>query len=229
MTVSWLVLAAAILLLPRRFGLPGRQREGCGSLPGLHLLGAVAAAVTALILIPLPWSLLVAATGAVGAWRWLPTSYSSHERDTALALVRSVPTAVDLLAAVLRVGLSDVAALTLVARAVDEPLRSHLLVVARHRELGAAPDRAWRAVAEVSVLDDLAGAMIRYAESGTPVAAALDRVAADARRHFQSQSQTAARAAAVRAVIPLAACFLPSFIAIGVMPIVASLMSDLSF
>lgn len=227
---TWLALAAAVALVPFGVGRrPGSRRAASGSLPPLNVVGAVAAGIAPLVTLPLPWSPIVAAVGAAAAWRWLPTAYSTGEHDVALALAQGLPGAVDLLSAVLRIGLSDVAALTLVAGAVDEPLRGHLLVVARHRELGATPDRAWRSVAGVGMLDDLAGAMTRHAESGTPVAAVLERVAADARRQFHTQSQEAARAAAVRAVIPLAACFLPAFIAVGVIPIVASLMSDLSF
>ena len=170
-----------------------------------------------------------AALTAATAWRFLPRTFSHDEEERRLALSRTLPGGIDLLAAVLRIGMSDTDALTLVASAVDEPLRTHLRTVAGHRRLGAEPERAWRAVADLTALDDLAAAMVRQAESGTPVATVLERVAGDARRDHHTGSQAAARAAAVRAVIPLAVCFLPAFLALGVVPIVASLMSGLSF
>jgi Flp pilus assembly protein TadB len=187
------------------------------------------AAVAALALLPLPWSVAVAAGAAAAALRFLPTGFTREDERLALVLARAIPESVDLLAAVLRAGITDAVALDLVATAAPPPLRGHLSAVATHRRLGAAPAAAWRVVADVPALGELATAMARHAETGSPIAALLDRVAADARRDYYTQAQAAARAAAVRAVIPLAACFLPAFVLLGVVPIVASLVSGLTF
>ncbi len=230
MTPIWLWLALAILLLPRaarRHHSSPEQRRSSG--PPFHALGALAVGLAVLVTVPTPWSLVLAGGVAGTAWYMLPRTFSHNEEEQRMALGRSLPGAVDLLGAVLRIGMSDTAALALVAGAVDEPLRGHLQTVARHRRLGAEPARAWRVVCDVAALDDLAAAMVRHAESGTPVVTVLERVAADARRDHHTRSQSAARAAAVRAVVPLAVCFLPAFMALGVVPIVASLMADLSF
>ncbi len=228
--MSWWLLTAALLLLPRRPPRAARRiaRSRRGPLP-LNGVGALIGMLASVILMPLPWSALAAVVVGGAGWRWLPRSFSSDQDRAELALARALPDAVDLLGAVLRVGLSDGEALLLVAGAIDGPLRHHLTVVGRHRALGAAPERAWRAVADVPALAELARAMTRHAATGSPVAAVLDRVAADARRDYHSRAQMAARSAAVRAVIPLAVCFLPAFVLLGVVPIVASLVSDLSF
>jgi hypothetical protein len=48
-------------------------------------------------------------------------------------------------------------------------------------------------------------------------------VAEDQRDEARSRAEAAARAAGVRSVAPLVACFLPAFILIGIVPVVASL------
>lgn len=237
--MSWLLLGLVVLLVPqpllRSNGRASLRRvphgSGAESSTRLRLnhLGAGAAAVTVLVLTPLPWSLGLAAPAAAAALRFLPTGFTRGEDRRALALARSIPESVDLLAAVLRVGITDTEALDLVAAAAPAPLQGHLAAVAAHRRLGAPPATAWRVVASVAALGELATAMARHAETGSPIAALLDRVAADARRDYYSQAQAAARAAAVRAVIPLAVCFLPAFVLLGIVPIVASLVSGLTF
>jgi hypothetical protein len=55
----------------------------------------------------------------------------------------------------------------------------------------------------------------------------LDGTVEDLRREHRSAVQAAARAAGVRVVAPLALCFLPAYLVIGVVPIVASLARGL--
>jgi len=68
--------------------------------------------------------------------------------------------------------------------------------------------------------------MARSARSGAPLADVLSDVADDLRLARTRDVQVAARAAGVRAVGPLAACFLPAYLLLGVVPVVASLASD---
>ncbi len=234
--MTWLLVAVVVVLMPLP-GLPHRWDLGPepmatagGQVPvRLNHVGAAAAAIAALVMVPLPWSIPLAALAGGASFRLLPTGFTRDGDRQALAMAKALPDAVDLLAAVLRAGLPDSEGLMVVAVATNEPLASHLSLVARHRRLGAGPGQAWRQVAHVPQLGDLAAAMARHADTGSPIAPVLDRVAADARRDYFSQAQQAARAAAVRAVIPLAACFLPAFLTLGVVPIVASLLSGLSF
>lgn len=232
--VALLCLASALVVLPsrrvrRRPGIDRVRSHGpTGSRGvGLDVVGAVAVAVAALALVPLPGSLAVAAVGAGVAWRFLPRDLSRPEERRALIIARDLPDVVDLLAAVLRAGVTDGDALAMIAQATEGPLAQPLARVARHRDLGAGAAEAW-AKAEEPRLADLATALVRHADTGAPVAAALDRVAADARRDYFAQAQAAARAGAVRAVIPLAVCFLPAFVLVGVVPVVASLVAGLS-
>lgn len=232
--MSAVLLGFAVLIVPGvRVSAPvGPGKAGAGAsrrAVRFDLVGAAAVAVAVLLLVPLPWGLAVAAAGAALAARFLPREFSRGADQRQYDVSRQLPDCVDLLAALLRAGLTDGEALEMVLGATQGPLNDDLRRVAAFRRLGASPAQAWRAVAGEPQLMDLAAAMARHAETGSAIAGVLDRVAADARRDFFTHAQAAARAAAVRAVIPLAVCFLPSFVLVGVVPIVASLFSGLSF
>ena len=82
-------------------------------------------------------------------------------------------------------------------------------------------------MAGVPALEPVVAALIRSSESGAPMSTVLARIAEDMRRDRQRTVEVAARSAGVRAVAPLAACFLPAFLLTGVVPVVASLTGGL--
>ncbi|NHB85425.1 hypothetical protein G7085_14540 [Tessaracoccus sp. HDW20] len=65
----------------------------------------------------------------------------------------------------------------------------------------------------------------RAERSGTALADVLRTHAEDARRDCHDEAQKAARRVGVRSVVPLMVCFLPAFILVGVVPIIAGLLS----
>jgi hypothetical protein len=67
----------------------------------------------------------------------------------------------------------------------------------------------------------------RAAEGGAPVAAAVSRLAADARADARARGEQAARRVGVLAVAPLGLCFLPAFVLLGVVPVIAGLAGPL--
>jgi pilus assembly protein TadC len=67
--------------------------------------------------------------------------------------------------------------------------------------------------------------MSRAAQSGAPVAEVLTRLADDAREASRAASVAAARSVGVKAVAPLGLCFLPAFVLLGIIPVVAGLAS----
>lgn len=235
--MSWLLLILAITLAPRTRPQAGPALSSATAQPPLKAkrpvrfdtVGALVAFTACVIMLPLPWGPMGGAGVAVVAKRYLPSTFSRPHEARKLAIARRLPDAVDLTAALLRAGLTDTDALTMVVAATDGPLQAELSRVAGHRRLGAPPGEAWRAAAPDPQFADFGAAMARHADTGAPVAAVLDRVAADARRDYFSAAQAAARAAAVRAVVPLAACFLPSFVLLGIVPLVAALLSGLSW
>ena len=127
----------------------------------------------------------------------------------------------ELLAACLSGGATVEAAVAAVSAASPEPMRTELDYVRRALALGARDP--WMRLRPSA----LAQAMDRSRESGAPLAEVLTWLAIEARRDARAMCEQAARAAGVRAVAPLAACFLPSFLLIAVVPLVASLAEQM--
>jgi len=164
---------------------------------------------------------------AVGVPRLTRNLESQASRRRREGLERQAPLTADLLAATLASGATVRNALDAVGAAVGQPTRDALRPVLAAIDLGADPGAAWRSMAQVPALAPVAAAVVRSAESGAPLATVLARIAEDLRRERQTVVEVAARAAGVRAVAPLAACFLPAFLLVGVVPVVAALAAGL--
>ncbi|WP_052914377.1 type II secretion system F family protein [Protofrankia coriariae] len=95
---------------------------------------------------------------------------------------------------------------------------------------GPAPGGFGRptATAEAHEIAAFARALHRSEESGARLAAALGRLADQTRARRQERALTAARRAGVTAVAPLGLCFLPAFVALGVVPVVMGAGSALT-
>ena len=148
----------------------------------------------------------------------------------AAKLVLDTPVLIDLLAATLASGAtmrSSLAAAT--AAMLDSPVRMRLSPVIAAIELGADPRDAWSALASDPTLGQLARSVMRSYDSGAGLESVLLGIASEMRREHRSRVEVAARTAGVKAVIPLAVCFLPGFFALGVIPIVASLAASTGF
>ena len=68
----------------------------------------------------------------------------------------------------------------------------------------------------------------RSARTGEPIANALDRLGAELAARARADAEDAARRVGVRAAVPLGLCLLPAFLLIGIVPVVAGLVSDLA-
>ncbi|MBK9738769.1 MAG: type II secretion system F family protein [Actinobacteria bacterium] len=150
------------------------------------------------------------------------------ERQRRDALGRQAPVVADLLSATVAAGSPMSAALAAVAGALGEPARGALQPVQSAVGLGADPEVAWQALVADPVLGPVATAVIRSARTGAPLAAMLARIADDLRRERRIAVEVAAQSAGVKAVVPLAACFLPAFLLLGVVPVVVSLATGLA-
>lgn len=143
-------------------------------------------------------------------------------------VARELPLALDLLAACLVGGAPAVDAVRAVAAALTGPCATRLARVGAALEVGSPPSDAWRALGEGPGPAGAASrALSRAADGGAPVAAAVVRVAADARRDAGARAERAARRAGVLAVGPLGLCFLPAFLLLGVMPAIVGLAGPL--
>jgi pilus assembly protein TadC len=140
------------------------------------------------------------------------------------AVARDTPVFIDLLAATLASGATMQSSLFAAANAMQErPIQTRLAPVLAAIELGADPRDAWSALIGEPVLGQLAMSVMRSYDTGAGLEPVLAGIASEMRREHRSRVEVAARTAGVKAVIPLAVCFLPAFFALGVVPIVASL------
>ncbi len=148
---------------------------------------------------------------------------ASRRRTTtdATRLLAQAPVVADLLGTAIAAGATVPEALTVVSRAMDEPIRSRLAAVVTAVELGADPTSAWATWLDEPALSPVAQAVIRSQHSGSPLSVVLDSAAADMRHAYRADVEARARAAGVRAVAPLALCFLPAYLLVGVVPVVA--------
>ena len=167
----------------------------------------------------------VAVGGAIALLgpRLLATLESRAQRQRRVDLERQMPATADLLAACLAAGATPVEATRAVARAIGDPIATPLRRLTGALDLGADPVTAWSALASEASLRPIARAASRSAETGAPLATLLIAVADEQRDAMRARAAAAARAAGVRSVAPLVACFLPAFILVGIVPVVASL------
>lgn len=144
-------------------------------------------------------------------------------RERRAHMIAQAPLVADLLAATMAAGSPTVTALAAVCQAINDPARAALRPVVAALDLGADTSTAWHPLVSDESLGAIASAMVRSAESGAPLSSVLSRIADDLRREHQVSVEVAARAAGVKAVVPLAACFLPAFVLLGIVPVVAAL------
>jgi pilus assembly protein TadC len=157
----------------------------------------------------------VAGLGVCGLVGRLEPPSAVREREE---LARDLPLAVDLLAACSEAGLPTWTALPAVGRAVGGALEKRFASMRARSALGSTPIEEWQRLGSDPTLRRLGAAMVRAHRSGAPVASTLDRLATDVRRDRRTDAQAAARSVGVKVAAPLAACFLPAFMLIGVVP-----------
>ena len=150
----------------------------------------------------------------------VPRLESRADREHRERCVAQAPQAIDLVAACLASGAAVEASLAAAASAVGAPVRDELVSVVAALRLGASPVGAWSGVDPT--LHGLARAVVRSSETGAPLADLLPRVAAEARAGQRAAAEARVRTAAVRLTAPLGAAFLPAFVLLGVVPVVAS-------
>ena len=205
-----------------------RQRWSDGARLRLGRWGAAALAGLCLTVVVggVPGLVLGAAAAAAGG-RALARLEPAAARVRRERLAAELPAALDLLAACLAAGSPPPAALAAVASALDGPVADELAVVSTKLALGADPASVWAAVSTHPVLGPLGHAMVRAVESGAPVADGLVRIVEDQRRARRWDAEQKARSVGVRAAAPLALCFLPAFIVVGIVPTIASAFRQL--
>lgn len=239
--VSCAVVATAVLTSARRdraarrrreslFGAERARRPRCSGIPGAVRAAVrrwavpfgVGAAVILMVGGPIGWAAAPAA--AYGMRRWQRRSKAGAgtgpgpDRAT-----RQLPLAAELLAACLAAGAPPGAAADAVGRTLGGPLGGALRQVAAEIRLGGDPAQCWARLEALPGARDLGHWMARASTTGVPPVAAVSRLAVEYRAESARSAAARARRAAVVATAPLGLCFLPAFLAVGVVPVVIGL------
>jgi pilus assembly protein TadC len=222
---------------------PRPDPSGRGS-PSSVLACAVAGVAVALLVTGVVGLVLGLSVAVVGP-RLVGQLEPAASRAERVRLEADLPLLLDLLSSCLAGGASLQEAARVVAAAVPGPAGERLAAVHAQLAVGAPPAAAWATLtsaaaghpsdrlgpAASSAADDPLGpaarALGRAAEGGAPVAAAVARLAADARAQSRSEGEQRARRVGVLVVAPLGLCFLPAFVLLGVVPVVVGLAGPL--
>lgn len=203
---------------PRR--LPSRMQmlTGCATSAAVWLL---AASLLGVLTLP------VALAAGIGAGWFQGRLEPRGVRARREAATLDLPITLELMAscldagAPLRMAVSQVGSLcapstALTLRQLDDAVR-----------LGVHEPDAWAQLLDDPVWGAVAADMMRCSQTGAAASDVLREHAAEARRSAADARLAAARAVGVRSVLPLMTCFLPAFLLVGVVPIVASIAPKL--
>ncbi|MCX2970536.1 MULTISPECIES: type II secretion system F family protein [Streptomyces] len=206
-----------------------RRRRRVAALPA-PVRGALAACGTGALVAVLAGGVtgtLAGLAAACGLWWWPRVRAAGPDRRAAAALERAVaaqlPLAAELVAACLAAGSSPLDAARAVGSCLGGPLGDRLTRTCDELRLGAEPARAWARLAELPGAGVLARCLERAHGSGAPAVAQVGRLAAECRAGWARAAQARARRAGVLVTGPLALCFLPAFLLVGVAPVVVGL------
>jgi Flp pilus assembly protein TadB len=165
---------------------------------------------------------------AAAAWVFIGRTEPADERRRREGLARDLPGLVHLLAAALATG-SDVGeAVRLVCDAYPGPASDALSSVPSRLALGVDPANAWQPALDDPRLAPLGRAMVRARRSGASVTHEVARLAEELAQRSRFRVEERARAVGVKAAVPLGLCLIPSFVLIGVVPLVVSLLQSLA-
>jgi pilus assembly protein TadC len=232
-TLALAALGLAVALagparIPEPIRQPRRRPVEAGSEPRAARLtvASVALGVVIALIVGGLGGLVSGCVLGAAAQRWARRLEPAGARKTREARSSELPLVLDLLAVCLRAGMPLVSALETVGDALRGSFSRDLAVVARLQRLGSAPGAAWSDWERDPDLAPVARAVSRSAESGSRLAMAFDRLAAERRAALAAAGEERARRAGVIAMAPLGLCFLPAFVCLGIVPIVLSLAGE---
>lgn len=196
-------------------------RPADGLLARVPVAGAVVAALLAVLGQPGAAALVLGVATATG---WPARRRQASVRDRMSRVARELPRVAELMATCLEAGAAPSEALGVVAEHLDGAVAHGLRPVAAALRTGADPAAAWALLPgeQAGVMHRLARTFVRTAATGAPLAQSLFAYAEDERAVLRGRAEADARRAGVRAVAPLGLCFLPAFLLLGVVPVVAS-------
>lgn len=164
---------------------------------------------------------------AVMVTRFAAGAESASARRRREELRADLPVLVLLLATTLRAGSPPATAVRRTCAALPGAAADRLAAVPDRLALGADPVAVWDEVARDAELAPLGRAMARAQRSGAPVATTVERLADELAAAGRAEVEDRARTVGVKAAVPLGLCLLPSFLLLGIVPVVAGLVAGL--
>lgn len=197
-------------------------RDGCYSPWMRTTLGIT---VAALIWVVINWA--IALLAFIGCYVLLGQVQTPAARRQHQVLLNQADFALELLAITLSVGAPLRAAVGAVAEVVPAPTSQLLKLVQTQTEVGRSDSEAWLELAENPVWGNVARDLARSVEVGAGLVDSLELHAEEIRVSRQEDRERWVRSVGVSAVLPLMCCFLPAFLLVGVLPIIASTLGNL--
>ena len=183
---------------------------------------SVAAVLLAVGLLLAPGTAVVRRRAGLLTVRPRPVHRRRHPADP-LATASTL----DVLSVCLSAGMSVPAAAAATSSSAPPGLAALLRRAADLLALGAEPDTAWAADDGVDAAGEaLARLARRSAASGSALAQGVADLAEQSRQEATHASAAAAERASVLIAGPLGLCFLPAFICLGIVPVVAGLAGE---
>jgi Flp pilus assembly protein TadB len=226
-------VAVALALPPRarlpavRPVAPARAGPNRGWMLRHRALVALLAGAGAALLVGGGAGPVAAVAGAAAAWVVIGRAEPPAVRRAREEVRRDLPHVVALLAATLRAGAAPGDGVAVVCAALPGAAADRLAGVPSRLALGVDPVRVWESLAADPDLAPLGRTLARAQATGAPVVAAVSRLADDLARRSRAEVEERARAVGVKAALPLGLCLLPAFVLIGIVPLVAALLSTL--
>lgn len=182
-----------------------------------RLLPLAAGTLTA-ITIGGPTGAITGAAAAAMTWWFLRRTRQPPRTDQL-----TVAATWDLLAACLNAGLPVPTAITAVVDQLPPHAAKALKESADLLALGADPDTAWSPATSCADTAALARGARRASQSGTALADLVTDLATAARSNAADAAEATAQRAGVLIAAPLGLCFLPAFVCLGIVPVIAGL------
>jgi len=229
------VAGAAVAFLPRPRVTPSRRPPPAA--PGdavpvdwmmrLRVPVSLLAGVAAVTVVGGLLGAVAAPVAAAACWRAIGRAEPAGVRRERAELQRELPHLARLMAAALAAGAAPAEAAQAVADALPGPGGARLARAAARLRLGADPAAVWQGLAAEPALAPLGRALARGQSSGSSVVASVERLGEELARAARADAEDRARRVGVQAAVPLGVCLLPSFLLIGIVPLVGGLLASL--
>lgn len=155
------------------------------------------------------------------------TRTSSRRRDRTEVDPLAAASALDIFAVCLSAGMAVSTAAAVTAPSAPAGLREVLQRAADLLALGADADTAWSVSTQSDpVCESLVRLARRSAVSGAALAQGVAELAEQARQAAAHRADASAERAGVLIAGPLGLCFLPAFVCLGIVPVVAGLARE---